>query len=58
MITLCDIEYWFYFAIPPTCEKGTELRDAFDAKVVKRFIKDAYPHLEIEEENIIDAESF
>lgn len=40
------------------CEKDTELRKEFDAKIVKRFIKDAYPHLEIVEESIIDAESF
>ena len=58
MITLSDIEYWFYFAIPPMCEKDTELRKEFDAKIIKRFIRDAYPHLEIVEESIIDAESF
>ena len=40
------------------CEKGTELRTKFDTNIVQRFIKDAYPQLEIIEENIIDAESF
>ena len=58
IITLTNIDYWFYFAIPPGCEKGTELRTIFDTTVINKYIIDKYPELSIEEENIIDAESF
>lgn len=58
MITLTDIQYWFYFAIPPTCEKDTQLRELFDKNIIEKYIHNKYPKLTIEEENIIDAESF
>ena len=58
IITLTNIDYWFYFAIPPGCEKDTKLRAIFDANVINKYIIDKYPELSIEEENIIDAESF